>query len=115
MKKRIKYQYANNGSGKLVNINEIDDNYTGKYFCLICGQELIAKKGNERIHHFAHKNDTNNCSKETYLHELGKSCFIILICKVSMKKNLFTFILRFLQTLTKYVNIMKLLNLKNVL
>jgi len=75
MKKTIKYQYAKDSEGLLININELNKNYIGKYFCLTCGNELLTKCGDERVHHFAHKNDVNNCSKETYLHELGKKIF----------------------------------------
>ena len=59
-----KNKYANNSSEMLTKINEIDKNFIGKYFCPICKQELIAKRGNKRIHHFAHKNNTSNCTKE---------------------------------------------------
>ena len=77
MKKTIKYQYAENSSGKLFHINEINKNDSAdeKYLCIDCKQELIPRLGNERTHHFSHKNDTYNCSKETYLHELGKKIF----------------------------------------
>ena len=76
MKKPIKYQYAKNSSGELVDINIINkDCNNEKYFCIACKQELIPKLGDKRIHHFAHKIDTYNCSKETYLHELGKKIF----------------------------------------
>jgi len=77
MKGIIKYQYAENSSGNLININAITKNarYCDKYFCLDCKQELIPRLGDKRIHHFCHKNDTHSCSKETYLHELGKKIF----------------------------------------
>lgn len=77
MKKAIKYQFAEDSSGKLVNIDSIikNENHNEKYFCLDCKQELIPKTGNVRVHHFSHKNDTYSCSKETYLHELGKKIF----------------------------------------
>ena len=77
MKKTIKYQYAENSSGNLVHINEVNrENSTDeKYLCIDCKQELIPRLGNERTHHFSHKSDILNCSKETYLHELGKRIF----------------------------------------
>jgi len=84
MKKNIKYQYAENSTGKVVDINTINkDCNNEKYLCISCKQELIPKLGEIRIHHFAHKNDTFNCSKETYLHELGKRVFyeVYLQCK----------------------------------
>jgi hypothetical protein len=73
----MKYQYATDSSGKLVNISTVvkDGYHDEKYYCLDCKQELIPKLGDIRIHHFAHKNDSLHCSKETYLHELGKKIF----------------------------------------
>jgi hypothetical protein len=76
MKNTIKYQYAEDSSGKIVHINSTNkDNRKEKYFCIDCKQELIARLGNERVHHFAHKVDFFNCSEETYLHKLGKRIF----------------------------------------
>jgi hypothetical protein len=77
MKNTIKYQNAENSSGKLININEINkgESIVEKYFCINCKEELLPRLGNIRIHHFSHKNDVYNCSKETYLHELGKRVF----------------------------------------
>jgi len=77
MKNIIKYQYAENLSGKLVHINEVNrnDSIEEKYVCIDCKNELIPRLGNIRTHHFSHKNDFNNCSKETYLHKLGKKIF----------------------------------------
>lgn len=45
-----------------------------KYYCIGCGKELIARIGNKRNGHFAHKisSDDDYCNKETYLHKLGK-------------------------------------------
>ena len=45
------------------------------YFCIGCGQKIIPRLGDIRIHHFWHKNESHNCNKETYLHELGKKVF----------------------------------------
>ena len=74
--KGIKYQYAEKISGELVHINAINKTLSHeKYFCIDCKEELIPKLGDIRIHHFSHKKDTYNCSKETYLHILGKRIF----------------------------------------
>ena len=70
----IKYRYAHNSDGQIVNIDEIKRNESEEnelYTCLACGNELITRLGNVKINHFAHK-QTINCSGETYLHNLGK-------------------------------------------
>ncbi|MDR0598471.1 MAG: hypothetical protein LBG84_00095 [Treponema sp.] len=73
MEKEILYKYAENSAGKIIHIdNAVKGN---EYFCPGCKQSFIFKHGQIRRHHFAHKNDTDNCSKETYLHELGKKIF----------------------------------------
>lgn len=72
----IKYKYAKNENDILVNINNIDklDRNKSKFFCIVCENELIAKLGKIKTHHFAHKNIVT-CSGETYLHLLGKQIF----------------------------------------
>jgi len=83
--KTIKYQYAERNSGELIHIDSIKKGVlqNERYICASCRQELIPKIGNIRVHHFSHKNDVYNCSKETYLHELGKKIFYetFLQCK----------------------------------
>jgi hypothetical protein len=77
MKRSIKYQYAENSSGERVHIStvSIKDSSKEKYTCIGCKKEIIPRLGDIRVHHFSHKNDVHNCSKETYLHELGKKTF----------------------------------------
>lgn len=72
----IKYQYAKDENGKLININSITqlNRYQSKFYCIGCGNELTAKLGNVKIHHFSHKSIVS-CSGETYLHLLGKKLF----------------------------------------
>jgi competence CoiA-like predicted nuclease len=72
----IKYQWSKDENDNLVDINHLDESSRkrNKYFCISCGNELIAKLGKIKKHHFAHKNEVN-CSKETYLHLLGKKLF----------------------------------------
>lgn len=49
---------------------------TGYVFrCVVCGRELIAKLGDIKAKHFAHKSLTNNCAHESYLHQLAKKTF----------------------------------------
>ncbi|MDR2927858.1 MAG: competence protein CoiA [Cytophagaceae bacterium] len=72
----IKYQYAIDENKKLVNIDSLNEENRNKskFFCIGCGNELIAKLGKIKIHHFAHKKEVI-CSGETYLHLLGKQLF----------------------------------------
>jgi competence CoiA-like predicted nuclease len=69
----IKYKYANNEDGCLVDIYSASK--SNKYYCVSCGKELIPKTGKIRQWHFAHKNTEIVCSSETYLHILGKQTF----------------------------------------
>lgn len=70
----MKNIYALNNLGILININDVDKNNSDKYFCIQCGDELIARKGEINRHHFSHKN-IQNCNFETYLHQLSKLIF----------------------------------------
>lgn len=78
---QVTYQYAIDESGLRVHISDIEPaTHRGRIFkCISCGRDLIAKIGNhEKAHsrapHFAHK-QTCECSKENYLHKLGKQMF----------------------------------------
>lgn len=70
----MKNLYALNKFNALVNIVDVDKVRRDKYFCLQCGDELIARKGVKNIHHFSHKSKMG-CNYETYLHKLGKLVF----------------------------------------
>lgn len=114
MKKPIKYQFAVNSSGNLIDINIINkDSNNEKYFCIACKQELIPKLGDKRTHHFAHKSDTFDCSKETYLHELGKKIFYetYLQCLTNNEPfYIFTSLFNSMSMTCKYNEITKLKN-----
>ena len=70
----LNYKYAFDKSNELINIEEVDKKNKGKYFCLDCGNELIARKGEIKVHHFSHKAQFN-CNYESYLHKLAKVKF----------------------------------------
>jgi hypothetical protein len=72
----IKYQFAKDESEKLINIDSLnkENKVKSKFFCIGCGNELIARLGKVKVHHFAHKKDVT-CSGETYLHLLGKQLY----------------------------------------
>ena len=68
----VKYKYAIDDVGEVIDIETVDKEATICYLCIGCGQELVPKIGEKRQRHFAHKANTINCSKETYLHKLSK-------------------------------------------
>lgn len=70
----MKNLYALKHSKELIKIEDVQKTKEDKYFCLQCGDELIARKGNINKHHFSHKNKID-CNYETYLHKLGKLIF----------------------------------------
>lgn len=60
--------------GKLVHVSEVDTGIQCGCICPSCKSPLIAKKGDRKIHHFAHSNKTNKCIHhyETDLHKWAK-------------------------------------------
>lgn len=70
----IKYHYAKNENGDIVDISDVNEEYRRchRFFCISCGEEMVAKIGKIKARHFAHKVDTENCNNETYLHKLTK-------------------------------------------
>lgn len=65
----IKVPLATNDQGELVDISEAtkDKNYC----CPSCRTPLIVRKGEIKVHHFAHKT-CNFCSQETVIHKTAK-------------------------------------------
>lgn len=70
MKYSHTYQhFALNTDNCIINIKDVD--YSGEpYFCPHCHNEMIAKRGNIRQWHFAHKAD--KCSYDKYLHSIAE-------------------------------------------
>lgn len=68
--KTLKIPYALN-DGKLVHVSEVENGFQPDCLCPSCKQPLIARKGNLKVHHFAHSTD-HNCQSETVVHILGK-------------------------------------------
>lgn len=75
----ITCRYAYDENHNVVDINDVtkENRKWHQYFCMGCGKELVAKLGEHNRHHFAHrvKLEGSECSKETYLHKLGKYLF----------------------------------------
>jgi|SRR5690554_114767 len=66
--------YALNENGELISIADVETKYNTKYYCCLCEDEMMPKKGKIRRHHFAHKS-LGNCSYESYLHKVSKLKF----------------------------------------
>ena len=71
----IKYSYAYDGD-VVVHIDDVSEH--GTFYCISCGKEMVAKLGDKKSHHFAHKVNDVSCNSETYLHKLAK-----LLCSSS--------------------------------
>ena len=57
--------------GELVHISEVERGEACGCSCPVCDEPLVARKGNVKQHHFAHR-PGSECSAETVLHKLGK-------------------------------------------
>ena len=69
----VKYRYAYDENENIVCIDEVtpETRELHVYKCISCGEILIAKLGDRKNHHFAHKSNVL-CDGETYLHKLAK-------------------------------------------
>lgn len=75
MKADAKFRFAHiDNEKKIVHINDVDIDVRNnhRFWCIGCGGELKAALGSKNIHYFSHKANESHCSKETYLHKLGK-------------------------------------------
>lgn len=68
------HSYAKDKSGVMVHISEVERDQKDGYFCMCCNGDMVARKGNVMIHHFAHKS-LAECSGETVLHHMAKMAF----------------------------------------
>jgi hypothetical protein len=67
---KISYGIKN---GELVSIHSVESGLKCNCFCVSCGGKLVARKGEMKIHHFAHHTDSNcSSSAETALHMAAK-------------------------------------------
>ncbi len=67
-------KFAMNTSNYITHISEVERGLSCHCFCVVCGEKMIAKKGDEREHHFAHESNEAVCevSHETVLHLFAK-------------------------------------------
>lgn len=60
-------------NGEIVGIEDVERGLQCNCICPACGKDLIAKKGNKREHHFAHRNGANcEYGYQTSLHFVAK-------------------------------------------
>ena len=71
----VKYRYAEDSLGCIVDVETVDRECRGEYRCISCGEELVSVIGDKRRRHYRHKNISASCSEETYLHQIGKRLF----------------------------------------
>ena len=77
------FTVALNNEGQKVNIEHAQRR--GKYTCINCGEQMMAKKGQQREWHFAHHTVTEHCNHDTWLH---KNIIDLLISRLSESEQL---------------------------
>lgn len=67
-------QFAMNTSHQITHISEAERGLSCNCSCVVCGERMVAKKGDEREHHFAHESNKTACqvNYETLLHQFAK-------------------------------------------
>ena len=81
----INLWFAKDKNNSIITIDKInEENKHDIYTCPICGSELIARTGEIKVHHFAHK-DKSKCSSETMIHWWVKHKLIDIGDKFSIK------------------------------
>ena len=70
----VKYNYALDEQGRLLSVKQayLERNEGHTYHCIGCGAGMIARLGEVRDWHFAHRGDEIHCGTETYLHMVAK-------------------------------------------
>lgn len=91
----VRYRYALDGTGRPVDafgLTRAQINPEQTFWCVACTGELIAKLGDIKTKHFAHKSLTSGCAYETYLHQLAKRVFYDEYSRCLESKQPFTLI-----------------------
>jgi competence protein CoiA len=67
-------QFAMDYSNRITHISEAERGLSCNCSCVVCGERMVAKKGEEREHHFAHESNKVACmaNHETLLHKFAK-------------------------------------------
>ena len=77
MQQSQKYQhFAFDVNNNIIDIHNTDKVCEQLYFCPHCHNEMIAKRGNIRQWHFAHK--TDKCSYDNYLHSIAEKMIMAM-------------------------------------
>ena len=76
-KTKIKYRFACGSTGRVVDVKTLvkDQVKEDMYQCVACGEPLTPVLGEIRQKHFRHVVEAD-CSRESYLHQLGKLLFL---------------------------------------
>lgn len=67
-------QFAMDTSNRITHISEAERGLSCNCTCIVCNERMVAKKGEEREHHFAHESNKIACvvNHETLLHQFAK-------------------------------------------
>lgn len=67
-------QFAVDQANRITHIAETERGLNCNCSCIVCGERMVAKKGDEREHHFAHESNKAACvvNHETVLHQFAK-------------------------------------------
>lgn len=67
-------QFAMDTQNRITHISETERGLSCNCSCVVCGERMMAKKGGEREHHFAHESNKIACiiNHETLLHQFAK-------------------------------------------
>lgn len=69
---KLTYRFAYDDQGNIIDFHDVTKEMRAqtRFWCIGCGEEMVAALGQQR-QYFRHKVE-GNCSRETYLHKLGK-------------------------------------------
>lgn len=84
----MKNKYALNETGEVIDIKDVDKSKKEQFVCCSCNRPMVARKGQIKEHHFAHKQKLE-CNYETYLHKLSKLIFYNVYHNCLLKKQPF--------------------------
>lgn len=68
------YPYSKDENGNIIHIDDVKDGDERSFFCIGCDSVMIPRRGQEKIHHFAHKSQ-QSCNGETVVHFMSKKRF----------------------------------------
>jgi len=81
----VKIPYAER-QGQMVHVSQVERGLDCDCVCPVCKERVLARKGEEVRHHFAHHR-RGHCSPETVLHQVGKK-LLRRRCRKHLRKGL---------------------------